>query len=41
MAGETTRVSVDSRGIHADLDSLNPDISSDGRYIAFVGLGSN
>ncbi len=37
----TTRVSVDSAGLEADAFSINPSISSDGRYIAFTSYATN
>lgn len=39
--GTTTRVSVSSSGVQADDLSDAPDISSDGRYVAFVSLATN
>ena len=38
---ETTRVSVDSAGAQANFISLDPSVSSDGRYVAFKSLASN
>jgi Tol biopolymer transport system component len=35
IRGTTSRVSVDSHGVQADLSSSNPSISADGRYVAF------
>jgi hypothetical protein len=37
----TTRVSVDSNGLQGDRSSYRPDISDDGRYVAFYSLASN
>lgn len=37
----TTRISVDSTGAEANGDSVEPVISSDGRFIAFRSLASN
>ncbi|MEO6027385.1 MAG: DUF4215 domain-containing protein [Candidatus Binatia bacterium] len=37
----TTRVSVDSSGVEANGPSNNPDISSDGQWVAFESLASN
>jgi Tol biopolymer transport system component len=37
----TTRVSVDSRGVQGDSNSLNPSISSDGRFVAFESVATN
>jgi Tol biopolymer transport system component len=39
--GITTRVSVASNGAQANIDSYNPSISADGRYIAFQSGASN
>ena len=40
--GETTRVSVSSSGIQADLESSSwPKISADGRYVVFTSRASN
>src|SRR3954447_18996907 len=39
--GTTERVSVSSIGAQADLDSYNPSISANGRYIAFWSLATN
>ena len=41
VAGTTNRVSVDSNGNQANLDSMEPAISADGRYVAFVSWASN
>ncbi len=42
VAGEITRVSVDSAGVEANLGSLGrPSISSDGRFVAFASDASN
>jgi len=38
---KTTRVSVSSKGIEANNDSMYPVISGDGRYVAFTSLASN
>ena len=37
----TTRVSVDSNGVQANLASAHPSISSHGRIVAFMSLASN
>ena len=39
--GTTTRVSVDSAGVQANGDCINPSISGDGRFVAFTGLATN
>lgn len=39
--GHTVRVSVDSSGIQANLDSHESSISADGRWVAFVSLASD
>jgi len=41
QTGVTERVSVGSLGAQGNHDSLNPSISADGRYVAFVSLASN
>jgi len=41
VSGATTRVSVDSAGTEGNIDSFNPSISGDGRYIAFQSAASN
>ncbi len=41
VAGETIRVSVNSLGEQADFQSVNPDISADGRYVVFESDASN
>jgi Tol biopolymer transport system component len=40
-AGTTTRVSVSGRGKQANLDSYNPSISDDGRYVVFDSFATN
>src|SRR3712207_8719184 len=40
-ARTTRRVSVDSRGRQADSDSFTPEISADGRFVAFGSNASN
>ena len=40
-AGTTTRVSLSSRGKQANLDSYNPSISDDGRYVVFDSFATN
>ncbi len=40
-SGQTTRISVTSSGTEADHDSSAPEISANGRYVAFVTLASN
>jgi len=37
----TVRVSVDSTGTEGDLNSTNPAINGDGRYVAFTSLATN
>lgn len=39
--GTTTRVSVDSSGAQANEDSFEPDLSADGRFVAFHAWASN
>ena len=39
--GETERVSVSSQGEEGNNDSVNPSISADGRYVAFMSYASN
>lgn len=39
--GSVERVSVTSSGVEADGDSLQPALSADGRYVAFLSLASN
>jgi Tol biopolymer transport system component len=41
VAGTTSRVSVDSTGIQADLASGDPAMSADGRFVAFESRASN
>ena len=41
QTGSTERVSVDSSGVEANSSSLDPDVSSDGRYVAFWGSATN
>jgi Tol biopolymer transport system component len=41
QAGTTIRVNVSSRGKQANLDSYNPSISDDGRYVVFDSFASN
>lgn len=41
VTGLTTRVSLDSSGVQANDDSLNPFITPDGRWVAFESLASN
>jgi Tol biopolymer transport system component len=41
QTGQTTRVSVATGGGQANLDSLDPSISADGRYVAFVSAATN
>ncbi|HYC21145.1 MAG TPA: DUF4215 domain-containing protein [Candidatus Bathyarchaeia archaeon] len=41
VSGTTERVSVDSNGVEANGRSLNPVISADGRYVAFVSQATN
>jgi Tol biopolymer transport system component len=40
-AGRTTRVSVSTRGQQGNLDSYNPSISDDGRFVVFDSFASN
>ena len=39
--GNTTRVSVNSSGVQGNGDSSFPDLSADGRYVAFLSYASN
>ena len=41
LTGTTERVSVDSAGGLANQGSLQPRISADGRYVAFVSNATN
>jgi Tol biopolymer transport system component len=41
QAGTTTRVSLSSQGRQGNLDSYNPSISDDGRYIVFDSFATN
>lgn len=41
LTGITNRVSVDTLGKEANLDSISPAISAEGRYVAFQSLASN
>jgi len=41
VAGETIRISVTSLGAQGNLQSVNPDISADGRYVVFESDASN
>jgi hypothetical protein len=41
QAGTTTRVSKSNAGVEGDDASLNPAISSDGRYVAFHSIATN
>ena len=41
QTGTTTRVSTDSQGAQANSNSNNPDISADGRYVAFRSFASD
>jgi hypothetical protein len=41
VAGETTRVSLNSRGQQGNSNSNDPTISADGRYVAFYSSSSN
>jgi len=41
FTGETTRVSVDTEGNQGDGYSVQPRLSADGRYVAFVSIASN
>ena len=41
QARTTTRVSLSSRGKQGNLDSYNPSISDDGRYVVFDSFASN
>ncbi len=38
---QTTRISLDSAGIEGNLDSSQPSISADGRFVAFTSSASN
>ena len=39
--GQTTRVSVSSKGLQGDRRSLGPSLSADGRYVAFLSNARN
>jgi Tol biopolymer transport system component len=41
LTGATTRVSVDSAGLQADLASSDPAMSADGTYVAFCSAATN
>jgi Tol biopolymer transport system component len=41
QTGQTTRVSVDSAGVQANAQSLNADISADGRFVVFESTATN
>lgn len=41
LTGETRQVSLSSRGANADDMSVYPDISADGRYVAFASRATN
>ena len=41
QTGETTRISVDSRGRQADAGSSAPGLSADGRFVGFGSYGPN
>ncbi|HEY9805890.1 MAG TPA: hypothetical protein V6D04_04940, partial [Candidatus Obscuribacterales bacterium] len=41
LTNTTTRVSVDSAGNHRNIDSDNPSISADGRFVAFESYAFN
>jgi len=41
VTGSTTRVSVDSSGVEGDDASVDPSISSDGRFVAFKSWAAN
>ncbi|MBU0511338.1 MAG: calcium-binding protein [Chloroflexi bacterium] len=41
QTGQTTLVSTDSNGTQGNLNSLNPAISDDGRYVAFQSYADN
>ncbi|HVE23873.1 MAG TPA: hypothetical protein VNC22_00645, partial [Sporichthya sp.] len=41
QAGTTTRVSLSGQGRQANLDSYNPSISDDGRYVVFDSFATN
>ena len=41
LEGATSRASVDSTGAQADLQTSQPSLSADGRFVAFSGLASN
>ncbi|NMB78152.1 MAG: PGF-pre-PGF domain-containing protein [Methanomicrobiales archaeon] len=40
-ATDTTRISLDSAGAEGNADSLDPDISADGRYVVFYSDATN
>lgn len=41
QTGVTTRVSSDSAGVNGNMDSDNPALSADGRFVAFDSIASN
>jgi hypothetical protein len=41
VTGQTTRVSVSSAGAQSNGNSLDPDISADGRFVVFTSAASN
>lgn len=41
VAGTTERVSIDSAGVEGDSDSFFPQLSADGRIVAFVSYATN
>lgn len=41
QAGTTTRLSVSSEGAQGDLESFDPRMSNDGRYVVFSSLAAN
>jgi Tol biopolymer transport system component len=41
QSATTTRASVDSAGLQANLDSFTPVLSADGRYVAFTSFAAN
>lgn len=41
IAGEIERISVDNFGVEADSNSINSDLSADGRFVVFNSLATN
>jgi Tol biopolymer transport system component len=41
QTGTTARASVDSAGVQANIDSATPELSADGRFVAFTSFSDN